>query len=311
MGQLIALETDKSTTGFDDVLVSWVRALRGENKSPQTIRAYRLAVEALVAYLHREGMPTSPAAVTGEHVRAFLTDQTERNSASTAKSRYAFLRVFWNWLVDDGEIKVSPMARIKPPAVEDRLPDDLDDDAFEAMLRTTQGKGFEARRDRAILMLLADTGLRRAECASLRMTDLDLDADPPYAKVMGKGRKERIVVFRPETATAIDTYVRRERKTRAMAGRPELWLGRAGALTGIGIGDVVSRRARQAGLSDVHAHLLRHRWAHRRKASGMPEEDIMALGGWASREIMARYGRSNTTRRAIASAKTLMAEGRW
>lgn len=306
-GRLRATVSDKSTDDLTAVIGSWERSLRGK-KSPATIRAYTIAAKALRSFLLDRRMPTDPAAITREHVDEFLIDQGERNSASTARSRYAFLKVFFGWLLDEGEIRTNPMARIRPPKVEDRMPGDIDDAAFERIIATTAGKGFEQRRDKAILLLLADTGLRRAECASLKLSNIDLDADPPSVQVVGKGGKERRAYFRETTASVIDRYIQAERSKHRLASQPQLWLGRAGPLTGVGIGDVVKRRARQAGLDGIHAHLLRHRMAHRAKAANMSDESIMSILGHSNREVMARYGRAHTASRAAADYKRLLGD---
>jgi site-specific recombinase XerD len=304
-GRLSAIEVDKSSDELHEAIVSWERSMRGR-KSPATIRAYTIAARALRTHLLAQGMPTDPARMTGEHVGAFLDDQAARNSPSTARLRHAYLSVFFRWLVDEGEIKSHPLARIKAHRVEDRMPGDLDDADFDKILATTSGKGFEQRRDRAILLLLNDTGLRRAECASVGLEDIDLDTDPPRVVVIGKGNRQRVTYFRPETASILDRYIRSERARHRLASSPRLWLGRSGPLSGEGIGEVVKRRARQAGVSGVHAHLLRHRWAHGAKSRGMSDEDMMVILGHADRQMLDRYGRVNRTRRAGEAYKRLM-----
>ena len=79
------------------------------------------------------------------------------------------------YLVEDGEITASPMARMKPPHVPDEPVPVLGDDELRRLLAACEGKGFEKRRDMAIVRLFLDSGLRLAELANLRVEDLDLD----------------------------------------------------------------------------------------------------------------------------------------
>src|SRR5688572_4887816 len=97
--QLRQPKVDKLSGDFGALVKAWLRSLRAERKSEATVRAYTYAVIALGDFLEREGMPTDPANITSEHVREFLIDQAERNSAATARLRRTYLSVFWGWLI--------------------------------------------------------------------------------------------------------------------------------------------------------------------------------------------------------------------
>lgn len=291
---------------------SWRLHLRAERKSPLTIRLYVGTVADLARFLRSRGMPTDPSAISGEHLREYLTDQLDRGlSAKTVHSRHGFLSVFFRWLVDEGEITASPMARIKAPRLDETAPPIVTDDQFAALLKMCTGRGTDDRRDLAILRLLEATGLRRAECASVQIDDLNLS--DMTVTVMGKGRRVRTVPFPPETAVAIDRYLR-ERAKRRYARSGALFLARTGPMSPNAIGDVVYRRARMAGLIDANGHelisphMFRHRFADRWKREGGTEDSLMALGGWRNRDIMQRYGRANAAGRAIEEYRRLRPE---
>jgi site-specific recombinase XerD len=108
-----------------------------------------------------------------------------------------------------------------------------------ALLATTKGRGFLEVRDAAILRLLIDTGLRRAELTGLTVDDLDLDHE--VAIVLGKGRRGRALPFGKKTAMALDRYLR-ARSRHANADRPELWLTQKGHLTNAGLAKMLQRR---------------------------------------------------------------------
>ncbi len=100
---------------------------------------------------------------------------------------------------------------------------------------------------------------------------------------MGKGRRERGCPFGDKTTLALDRYLRLGR-THRLAASDWLWLARKGGLSGSGLGQMLQRRGRAAGLGSVHPHELRHTFAHAWLAAGGTEGDLMRLAGWRSRQ---------------------------
>jgi site-specific recombinase XerD len=99
---------------------SWLRHLRAQRMSPATLSTYGTSARQLAAFLADRGMPTTRAGITREHIEAFVSDLLARFKPATAHNRYRALRTFFGWLVDEGEIRESPMARMRPP----RLPEE-------------------------------------------------------------------------------------------------------------------------------------------------------------------------------------------
>ena len=284
MSQAVA---ESTAADIDPLLRSFLRHLAAENKAPSTMVTYAKAVEQLDDYLARTGMPRTAGALTREHVESFLIDLQRRGfRPATVSQRFRSLQQYFRWLALEHEIAASPMVNMRPPQVPEEPPPVLSLDEQRALLATCTGSDEEARRDTAILLLFVASGMRRAELSGLRLEDLDLDARDAW--VMGKGRRPRRCPFDKHTAAAIDRYLRL-RNRRADADSPWLWLGRKGRLTDTGVGQLVKRRGRQAGL-ELHPHLFRHTYAHRMLSSGMQEGDLMRLAGWKSRQMVGRYG---------------------
>lgn len=281
---------------------SFVHQLRGKNRAVTTMRAYVEAIVRLDEFLAAHGMPQAIGGITREHVESFIIALLEAGSPASALARYRALQQFFKFLEEEGEIERSPMTRMHPPHVPETPVPVLQADELKRLLKSCEGRGFDERRDLALIAVLVDTGLRRAELAGLQLGDVDLDLQ--QATVVGKGSRVRTVDFGRRATQALDRYLR-VRSQHDAHTLEWLWLGRSGRLTAWGIAQVMERRAKQAGVEHANLHRFRHTAAHLWMAAEGSETGAMQHFGWRSRQMLSRYGASAAAERARAEHRRL------
>jgi site-specific recombinase XerD len=279
--------------GPDPLIRSFERHLYAENRSARTVTTYLIAARQADTFLREHG--ASLEAATRGDLEAFLGDLLSRRKASTAATYHKVLKILYGWLAEEEEIPANPMAKIKKPIVPEQPVPIVPEEALKRLFQACAGNTFEARRDTALLMLLLDTGARRAEMVGIKLADVDLELD--VLLVLGKGRRERTLPFGRRAGQALDRYLRARTRHR-FASLPWLWLGQNGRLTDTGLRMMLRRRGAQVGLPGLHPHQLRHTFAHEWLAQGGTEGDLIRGGGWNPRAALQRYGASAADARA-------------
>jgi integrase/recombinase XerC len=283
------------------------RALN-ENASPHTVRAYESDLtqylEFLAAHLARRVSDIQPADLDHLGARAFLSDLSRRgNSKASAARKLSAIRAFGRYLRREGVLDGDPSALVGAPKREVRIPNHLAVGEMEKLLETPDTSTPLGRRDKAILELFYASGLRLSELVGLNLDDVNLSGR--VVRVLGKGRKERIVPFNQSAAFAIRVWMAdREDLGRAAQARqldrqrrlqdPLFVNYRGGRLSTRSVDNLVRRYVAQCSTRyGISPHALRHSFATHLLEAGADLRAIQELLGHARLSTTQRYTHVN------------------
>ncbi len=188
-----------------------------EGASGHTVRAYESDLAQFLSFLSGHVGRRRPDLRLADfdhlHIRAFLGDLHKRgNSRASAARKLAAIRAFGRYLRREGLIEGDPASLVGTPKREQRLPAHLGEAEMSRLLDMPDGSHPLGRRDRAILELFYASGLRLSELVGLDLEDVNLGSR--MVRVLGKGRKERIVPFNRTTEAALRAWLK-DRETLA------------------------------------------------------------------------------------------------
>jgi integrase/recombinase XerC len=247
------------------VVADWLARLADERKpSPHTLIAYRRDLDKLLRYMQAHDIAGFEA-LTPDRLRNFVAAEHRGGLSPTSLQRLlSSCRNLFRHLIREGRLSHDPSAGVRGPKVRRKLPQVLDTDEAAALVETPTD-GALGERDRAMLELFYSSGLRLAELVGLDWRDLDLDDG--LVRVLGKGRKTRIVPVGRHAVTALRALGKSEGM---QAGMP-VFRGRHEArLSPRAVQARMKTLALRLGIAKrIHPHLLRHSCAsHLLESSG-------------------------------------------
>ena len=274
-------------------IAAFVRHLdRERNASAHTRRAYRKDLEQFLAHARDQlGRDPAPAEVDHLLIRSFLARLHERGLKKVSAARkLAALRTFFRYLCREGVLEKNPARALLSPRTERRMPVHLEEHEIAALL-DVPGEGLAPARARAILELFYATGIRCGELVGLDLGDVDMQAR--MVRVLGKGRKERVVPFGQPAADALSRYA--VYRDEAMPRSDALFVNRRGGrLTDRYVRYIVAARMTQmAAARRISPHGLRHSFATHLLERGADLRAIQELLGHASLSTTQRYTHVN------------------
>jgi len=274
---------------------AFLRHLADErNASPHTCRAYARDLAQFLQHLALSGLAPEARPQDVDHllIRAFLARLHHRGIKKVSAARkLATIRTFFRYLSRQGLVEHNPAQALLSPRLERRIPLPLEEAEVVSLIEVP-GDGLAAYRARAILEVLYATGIRCAELVSLDLPALDLEGRT--LRVVGKGRKERIVLFGGQARRALQAYL--ETRPRWHPRSQAVFLNhRGGRLTDRSIRNLVAARVRALSLqTKVSPHTLRHSFATHLLRRGADLRAIQELLGHSSLSTTQRYTHVDT-----------------
>ncbi|OGP55151.1 MAG: hypothetical protein A2Y65_11150 [Deltaproteobacteria bacterium RBG_13_52_11] len=274
-----------------DQFIDYLTLERGA--SPNTCRAYRKDLELFAAFLREKGLPIDVAKIDYLTIRLYLGHlyQGKWIKRTSVVRKLATLRTFFRYLKREGIVEKNPAKMVATPKGGKDLPHALTVDEVFRFLDAPDVSGPLGCRDRAILEFLYSSGLRVGELTALNLHDLDLAGG--MVRVMGKGRKERLVPIGSKAIEALRSYLARrgELMEQGKSAPQYLFLNRRGGrLTPRSVGRMITKYRLQRGIvRETTPHTFRHSFATHLLDAGADLRGIQELLGHASLSTTQQY----------------------
>jgi integrase/recombinase XerD len=245
-------------------LRSYIHFLELEkNASQNTIASYRLDLERYITFLSGR-MITEPVRIKKKDITEYFGVLKDIGLGPKSLSRnISSIKMFHKFMVGEGITKHNPVEDLETPKLPKTLPDVLNQDEIESILKQPNTVEPLGIRDRTILETMYATGMRVAEMLSLKQSNIFFDEG--IVRVFGKGSKERLIPIGRSARTWIEKYMREVRGELAKKGRGQdiLFLNARGRpMSRMAIWNIVRASTAKAGVKkEVHPHTFRHSFA--------------------------------------------------
>lgn len=259
----------------------------GQNGTNQnTIMAYRNDLGQVCAYLKRQKVENWQQ-VTREHIARYLLEMREGQAyrPTTIARKLAALKTFFRYLRSTGLISVDPIEKLEAPRIQKEPPHTLSQEQLASLFRQVDANAPGGKRDLAMLHMLCATGMRVSELVSLDLGDFSAaDATVVCPGRNGRSKRERTLPLSPLAVEATTHYLQ-EVRPQLVTRHPDmqaLFLNHHGErLTRQGFWLIIKNYARQAGITNITPHMLRHSFAILMLQGGMELRSVQELLGHA------------------------------
>jgi site-specific recombinase XerD len=292
------------------LVAGFVLTKRTEGKSPRTVEYYQDNLRRFLWYAGRQGWSDDVRFLTEWQIREFLgyvgtethrwglegngSETSQRNAShSTVRHYFVVLSCFFNWAVGEGFVEESPMTRIKVAKSKQKVIVPFSNEEISRMLAVCDydyehNAKFLGSRNRAIILVLLDTGIRLSELLGMKVGDINNDTG--YIRVLGKGSKERVVRMGKVARKALWRYL----MYRTRKDAQELWLTEEGKpLHNGGVHSLVKRLKERADINGSgNVHRFRHTFALSFLRTDKNVFNLQYLLGHSDLDMVRRYTRT-------------------
>lgn len=245
-----------------DIIGKYRRYMKLErNYSENTLDAYMSDLQKLLDYVGSEGLHVLDVKL--DDLRNFVAALVDIGISARSQSRIlSGVRTFYTFLILDGYIEDDPTELLECPKIGEHLPEVLSVEEVDRLEQACDLSKWEGQRNRTIIEVLFSCGLRVSELINLRLSDLFLDEK--FIRVMGKGKKERLVPISESAVKELQYWFMDRNLMKIKPGEEDfVFLNRRGGhLTRMMIFTIVRRLAEAAGIEKtISPHTLRHSFA--------------------------------------------------
>ncbi|HEX7671093.1 MAG TPA: tyrosine recombinase XerC [Polyangiaceae bacterium] len=266
--------------------------------SAHTVDAYRGDLAQLATFVRGASQrPASPGGISKLVLRAFLGEIARDLTAASVARKLSAIRAFFRYLLRTGALRESPADLVATPRVHRRMPIFLNAESASEVVESPNlallGTDASRLRDAALLEVLYGSGLRVSELVGLSVSDVSFGDHS--VRVLGKGKKERVVPLGAKSAHAVSAYLGRRAELRhprtGALDADALFLSRMGRRMGVrAVQQFVHRYGvLGAGRPDLHPHALRHSCATHMLEGGADLRAIQEMLGHTSLSTTQRY----------------------
>lgn len=277
-----------TSTELEVAVMEYGIALRQSGAAPTTVKNYEWHINRLLVWLQERGVD-NPGSVTRAMLREWGAGLYENWQSATIRQAVSACRSLFKWCHEEGLVETNPSLVLKRPKEQKKVNRTLSADEVGRMIEVCDITTTKGIRDRAIISMLFDSGLRAAELCRLRLLDVDLKER--RLKVVVKGGNEMPGYFGETTAERCRAWLR----TRMVApGISSFFVAVGGMnpgfpLTKSGLFRILRNIGNKAGVPGVSVHAFRRAFAVHLTLNNVPNSVLQDLGRWEDVKMIKRY----------------------
>jgi site-specific recombinase XerD len=294
---------DKGNTSLDKLMLQYEAFNRTEGKTEKTVQWYNLTLHLLNEFLRGKGYSNLLKDLDLELIRTYILylqkrrkfeghpytpTQDEPLSPASVENHVRAIRAFFSWLNKEGYTSEHVLGRLKLPKIPQVLIDPFNNVEIAAIFSAFDSNTSSGARDICMVTLMLDTGIRASEVTNLQEKDVHLEDG--YMKVMGKGRKERIVPFGSASQKSLLKYLYHFRVEPVNRDVGNFFLTLDGyPMTYNALRLIMNRLAVRSGIERLHAHLFWHTFAVNYLVNGGDVFSLQQILGHTSLDMVRKY----------------------